>query len=152
MGIIATDAYLLANYNKVINSSLKECEEKEQKISIQRFARIQAQHLIDMARKISGPPLKFLPVDGEASGLEVEVIDSRSHLSSSTFVTSTLLSTKQQDKKCFVSSMMPMAGYTVQLSMKSPGTPQANKHQNEKMQAVHCKKTIKGCWSVLPYL
>jgi hypothetical protein len=84
MGINATDTYLLANYHKVINYSSSACEEKEQKISIQRLAGILAQQLIDMAKKISGRPLRFLLEDSEGSGIELRIGDAKSDFSSPT--------------------------------------------------------------------
>jgi hypothetical protein len=71
VGINVTDAYLLANYHKVINFLPNACEEKEQKISIQQFAGILTQQLIDMAKKISTPPQRFLPEESEGCDLEV---------------------------------------------------------------------------------
>jgi hypothetical protein len=65
VGINVPDAYLLANYHKVINFLPNACEEKEQKINIQGFLGILAQQLIDTAKKISGPPQRFLPEESE---------------------------------------------------------------------------------------
>jgi len=103
IGINVTDTFLLANYHKVINHSSNAGEEKEQKISIQRFAGILAQQLIDMAKKISGPSLRFLPEDSECSGVELRISDAKSDFSSPTFAPS--LSTSVPEEKKTIRSL-----------------------------------------------
>jgi hypothetical protein len=56
----------------------KACEENEYKISIQRFAGILVNQLIEQAKKIGGPPQRFLPEESVISGLEVQLMESGS--------------------------------------------------------------------------
>jgi len=70
VGINVTDAFLLANYHKLINYSSNGCEEKEQKISIQQFAGILAHQLLELARKVNGPAQKYRSEDNGMSEIE----------------------------------------------------------------------------------
>ncbi len=67
IGINVTDTYLLANYHQVFNvTKFGAVEEREKQISIQRFAGILAQQLIEMSKKIpqGDSRLRFRPEDG----------------------------------------------------------------------------------------
>ena len=66
VGICVTDTYLLLNYHKVINISKTAVEDTETKVSIQRFAGILANQLIQYASKLGvGHASMFLPEDDE---------------------------------------------------------------------------------------
>ena len=90
IGINVTDVFLLANYHKIINYATNACEEKDQKISIQRFSGILVKQLIDLVKKISGPPLRFLPEDC----LEVQVNEVTCDISSPTLAAASSSSEK----------------------------------------------------------
>ncbi len=49
-----------------------------------------------MAKKISGPPLRFLLEDSEGSGIELQIGDAKSNFSSPTFVPSLSTSVPQE--------------------------------------------------------
>ena len=55
----------------MINYSSNGCKEKEQKISIQRFAGILAHQLIELARKVNGPAKKYLSEENGISAVEI---------------------------------------------------------------------------------
>jgi hypothetical protein len=61
IGIDVPDAFLLANCHKVINFAPNACEDKGHKISIQKFAGILVDQLIEQAKKLGGPPQRSLP-------------------------------------------------------------------------------------------
>ncbi len=96
VGINVTDAVLLANYHKLINYSPNGCEEKEQKISIQRFSGILAHQLIELAKKINEPSLKYRPEDSDTSGLEI-VAEAKTIFSFPTFAFSSSFSSLQEE-------------------------------------------------------
>jgi hypothetical protein len=83
MGRNVTDTFLLANYRKVINYSTSTEDQDGPKIGIKQFSGMLAYQLIELAKKLTGGPLRFLPKE-----VEVEVplvVDSKSDLSSPTF-------------------------------------------------------------------
>jgi hypothetical protein len=63
IAINVTDTYLLANYHKLINYSPTSDDDKTEKIGIKRFAGILAFQLIEMGKKLTSGPLKFLEED-----------------------------------------------------------------------------------------
>jgi len=65
VGINVTDTFLLENYHKLINYSSNACEEKELKVSTQRFSGILAHQLIEFGRKLNEPSHKYLPDDND---------------------------------------------------------------------------------------
>jgi hypothetical protein len=84
IAINVTDAYLLANFHKVINYSPTSDDDETEKIGIKRFAGILAFQLIEMGKKLASGPLKFL----EEDVIEVKVpilIDGKTDFSSPTF-------------------------------------------------------------------
>jgi hypothetical protein len=87
VGINVMCMFLLANHHKLINYSSNACEEKEQKISIQRFSGLLANQLIELARKINDSSLKYQQEDSDISGLEI-VAEAKTVSSSPTFAAS----------------------------------------------------------------
>ncbi len=66
VGICVTDAFLLLTYHQVINVSKRGMEDQEKKVSIQRFAGILANQLIQFASKMgSSNENRFLPEEDE---------------------------------------------------------------------------------------
>jgi hypothetical protein len=87
VGINVTDAYLLCNYHQVLNCSKRSDDDQEKKITIQRFARILANQLIQLANKQgSGKGDRFLPEDEE--GFAVSVTEPLTDMSSPTLTSS----------------------------------------------------------------
>jgi hypothetical protein len=83
IGINVTDTFLLTNYHKVINYSTLTEDQDGAKIGIKRFSGILAFQLIEMAKKLTGGPLRFLPEEVE---VQVPLIgDGKSDLSSPTY-------------------------------------------------------------------
>jgi hypothetical protein len=81
IGINVTDTFLLTKYHKVINYSTLTEDQDGPKIGIKPFSGILAFQLIEMAKKLTGGPLRFLPEE-----VEVPLIgDGKSDLSSPTY-------------------------------------------------------------------
>ncbi len=57
---------------KAINYALKACEEEEHRISIQRFAGILANQLVEQAKKLGGPLQRFRPEESAISNISNE--------------------------------------------------------------------------------
>jgi hypothetical protein len=92
VGICVTDAFLLCNYHRVINISKKGIEDQENKISIQRFAGILTNQLIQYANKIgTGNSSRFLPEDD--AGFTMSVPETLTDFSSPTLTTSLAITT-----------------------------------------------------------
>jgi hypothetical protein len=83
-GINVTDAYLLANFHKVINCSAVTDDDETEKIGIKRFAGILAFQLIEMGKKLASGPLKFLEEDVIEVTVPI-VVDGKTDLSSPSF-------------------------------------------------------------------
>jgi hypothetical protein len=81
IGINVTDTFLLANYHKVINYSTITEDQDGPKIGIKRFSGILAFQLIEMAKKLTGGPLRFLPEEVEVP----LIVDGKSDFSSPTY-------------------------------------------------------------------
>jgi|LakMenEpi03Aug12_release.lakeMendotaPanAssembly.Ray.scaffolds.fasta_scaffold205777_1 hypothetical protein len=133
LGINVTDAYLLCNYHKVINSSKSSLyEEKEQKIGIQRFSGMLARQLIDIANKIKSSS-RYLP----EQPMEVTMhpmTGSSADLSSPTFLGTS--ATYNKHDKLPIRSLVDANGVTHYL-MKYDVTKDPSGRQRTKMRA--CK-------------
>lgn len=87
VGICVTDAFLLLNYHQVINVSKKGMEDQEKNVSIQRFAGILANQLIQYANKLGmGNSTRFLPEDD--AGFTMSVPETLTDFSSPTLTSS----------------------------------------------------------------
>jgi hypothetical protein len=135
VGISVTDTFLLANHHKVINYSSNACKEKEQKISIQRFAGILAQQLIDVAKKISGPSLRFLPENSEGNGVELRISNAKSDFSLPTFAP-TLSSSTPEEKNTIHS--LPDANGMLHHLVRYEVTKDLSCRQRTKMRKASC--------------
>jgi hypothetical protein len=87
VGINVTDAFLLCNYHQVLNCSKRSDDDQERKVTIQRFAGILANQLIQFANKQgSGNAGRFLPEDD--IGFAVSISETLTDLSSPTLTSS----------------------------------------------------------------
>ena len=87
VGINVTDAFLLCNYHQVLNCSKRSDDDQERKVTIQRFAGMLANQLIQFANKQgSGNAGRFLPEDD--IGFAVSISETVTDLSSPTLTSS----------------------------------------------------------------
>lgn len=94
VGICATDTYLMLNYHKIIYTSKTAVEDMETKVSIQQFAGILANQLIQYASKLgAGHASRFLPEDEEP--FIVRVPQEETELSSPTLMSTIGLTTEK---------------------------------------------------------
>jgi hypothetical protein len=141
--INVTDAYLLANFHKVINYSPISDDDETEKIEIKSFAGILAFHLIEMDKKLESSPPRFI----EEDVIEVKVpilVDGKTDFSSPSFQESL---TKV---KTIFRSLSDASGKKHCL-VKYEVTKDAV-NQNEKVQALLYKaQKVLGHWAILLY-
>jgi hypothetical protein len=136
--INVTDTYLLANYHGVINVSKIGNKEKEKQVSIQRFAGILAQQLVDLLKKFQGTSLRFFPEDI----LDVVVVSASS--ASTTNISSPTIDSSLQGKR--IIQLLPDANGTFHHLIKYEVTLDPSGRKRTKMRKCKlCLSNNKRC-------
>jgi hypothetical protein len=136
--INVTDTYLLANYHGVINVSKIGNKEKEKQVSIQRFAGILAQQLVDLSKKFQGTSLRFFPEDC----LDVVVVSASS--ASTTNISSPTINSSLQGKS--IIRLLPDANGTFHQLIKYKVTLDPSGRKRTKMRKCKlCLSNNKRC-------